>query len=448
MLRRRGRLLRDHDFRHLWAADALSQFGSRISLLAVPLLALTVLDASAFQVALLTVCERVGVLLCSLPVGAWADRLRCRPLLIAADLSRFVLLGSIPLAAVFDVLTLGHLYGALLLIGVCTAVFDVAHQTYLPRLVAPDDLVEGNAKLATNMSVAAVGGAGIGGYLIQWLTAPYALAVDAFSYLWSALWLGSIRTPEARPVRAERTDLRRDVGDGLVYLFRHPILRAIALNTSMIVTFQSAVGAITIVFLVRDIGLGPATIGLLGMIGLLAAVVSSLVTDRIAKTFGTARTMLAASVVLGLSFLLLPLTTPGAGLAFYVAFGALSAFTIIVLVVLQSSARQQLCAEELRGRVTATMTMLSWGMMPVGALIGGTLAELIGVRATIVVCGLGALSGSVWLFVSPLRSLRDVPVSPEAARPSPAAAAPGPGDDDAPAPSSPPGRTAPPHADG
>lgn len=412
MLRTRGGLLRDHDFRHLWAADALSQFGSRISLLAVPLLALTVLGASPFEVALLTVCERVGILLFSLPVGAWADRLRCRPLLIAADLGRFVLLGSIPLAAVFDVLTLAHLYGALLLIGVCTAIFDVAHQTYLPRLVAPDDLVEGNAKLATNMSVAAVGGAGIGGYLIQWLTAPYALAVDAFSYLWSALWLGTIRTPEARPIRSERRSLRRDVTDGLGYLFRHRILRAIALNTSTIVTFQSAIGAITVVFLVRDIGLGPAAIGLLGMIGLLAAVLSSMVADRIANRFGTARTMLVASVLLGLSFLLLPLTTPGIGLVFYVAHGALSAFTIIVLIVLQASARQQLCAEQMRGRVTATITTLSWGMMPVGALIGGTLAALIGVRATITVCALGALSGSVWLFASPLRSLRDVPVSP------------------------------------
>ncbi len=228
------------------------------------------------------------------------------------------------------------------------------------------------------------------------------------------------------------------------------ILRAVALNTSTIVTFQSAIGAITVVFLVRDIGLGPATIGLLGMIGLLAAVVSSMVADRIATRFGTARTMLATSVVLGLSFLLLPLTTPGAGLVFYVAFGALSAFTIIVLMVLQASTRQQLCAEEMLGRVSATITMLSWGMMPAGALIGGTLAALIGVRAAITVCALGALSGSAWLFTSPLRSLRDVPVSPgpEPARPSPAAAAPGPGDAGAPAPSSPPGRTAPPRADG
>ena len=448
MLRRRGGLLRQHDFRHLWAADALSQFGSRISLLAVPLLALTVLGATPFQVALLTVCERAGILLFSLPVGAWADRLRCRPLLVGADLGRFVLLGSIPVAAAFDLLSLVQLYVVLVLMGIHTAVFDVAHQTYLPRLVAADDLVEGNAKLAANMSVAAVGGAGIGGYLIQLLTAPYAEAVDALSYLWSAIWLRGIRTAEARPERTEQRRLRQDIGDGLGYLFGQPILRAIALNVATVVLFQSAIGAITIVFLVREIGLGPAAIGLLSMIGLLAAVVASMATSRIADRLGTARTMLAASVLLGFAFLLLPLTKPGAGLIFFVASGALSAFTIIVLVVLQASARQQLCPEDLRGRVAATMNMLSWGMMPIGALIGGSLAGVLGLRGTIAVCAAGVLTGAAWPICSPLRSLRDVPLSPPTGRRSPEVAAPVHAGDAGPAQSSPHGRTGPRHAAG
>jgi Na+/melibiose symporter-like transporter len=293
------------------------------------------------------------------------------------------------------------------------------------------------------MSVAAVGGAGIGGYLIQLLTAPYALAVDALSYLWSAIWLRGIRTPEARPVRGEQRRLRQDIGDGLGYLFRQPILRAIALNVATVVLFQSAIGAITIVFLVREIGLGPAAIGLLSMIGLLAAVVASMVTSRIADKLGTARTMLAASILLGVAFLLLPLTRPGAGLAFFVASGALSAFTIIVLVVLQASARQQLCPEDLRGRVAATMNMLSWGMMPIGALIGGSLAGVLGLRGTIAVCAADVLAGAAWPVCSPLRSLRDVPLSPPSGRRSPAVAAPVRADDAGPVPSSPHGRTGP-----
>ena len=263
-----------------------------------------------------------------------------------------------------------------------TAVFDVAHQTYLPRLVAADDLVEGNAKLSANMSVAAVGGAGIGGYLTQPLTAPYALAVDALSYLWSAIWLRGIRTPETRPECTEHR-LRRDIADGLGYLFRRPILRAIALNVATVVLFPSAIG-----------------------------------------------------------------TKPGAGLIFFVASGALSAFTIIVLVVLQASARQQLCPEDLRGRVAATMNMLSWGMMPIGALIGGSLAGVLGLRGTIAVCAVGVLAGAAWPICSPLRSLRDVPLSPPTGRRSPEVEAPVRAGDAGPVPSSPHGRTGPRHAAG
>ena len=159
-----GGLLREHDFRHLWAADLISQIGTRMSLLAIPLLALTVLDATPLEVALLSAGERAAALLLGLVVGAWADRLRCRPLLIAADLGRAALLGSIPAAAALDLLTLGQLYVVLFLVGAHTVVFDVAHQTYLPRLVASADLVEGNAKLATNHSIGAVAGAGVGGY--------------------------------------------------------------------------------------------------------------------------------------------------------------------------------------------------------------------------------------------------------------------------------------------
>lgn len=411
MLRRRGGLLGDHDFRHLWAADALSQFGSRMSMLAVPILALTVLGASPFQVAMLSVCERAGNLLLSLPVGAWADRLRCRPLLVAADLGRFVLLGSIPLAAAFDVLTLAQLYVVLALTGLHTAVFDVAHQTYLPRLVSGEDLVEGNAKLATNLSVAAVVGAGSGGYLIQLLTAPFVILLDALSYAWSALWLRGIRAAEQLPERDGRRRLREDIGDGLRYVFRHPLLRPMALNLATIVLFQSAIGAVTIVFLVRDLGLSAGTIGLLGMTGLVAAIVSSLLAGRVAARFGSARSMLAASVLIGVAFVLLPFATPGPGLVFFVASGALSAFGIILHGVLLSSARQQLCPQELQGRVSATMNVLSWGVIPLGALLGGVLANLVGVRGTLAIGGALALAGSVWLFCSPLRSLRDVPSS-------------------------------------
>ena len=404
-----GGLLREHDFRHLWAADLISQIGTRMSLLAIPLLALTVLDARPLEVALLSASERAAALLLGLVVGAWADRLRCRPLLIAADLGRAALLGSIPAAAALDLLTLGQLYVVLFLVGAHTVVFDVAHQTYLPRLVASADLVEGNAKLATNHSIGAVAGAGVGGYLVQWLTAPFVVLLDALSYLWSALWLRGIRKPEPRPERAEQTPLGREVREGLQYVARHPILRAITLNSATIMLFQSANGAIILVFLVREIGLSPGLIGLLSMVGLLAAIVSSMMTGWIGERIGTARAMLLGSGITGAGYLLFPLTTGGAGLVFYVAAGLVTAFGIIVLRILEATAIQQICVPAMRGRVAATIGVATGAVLPVGAVLGGLLAGSLGLRGTLWLTGVLLLAGSLWLVCSPLRRLRDIP---------------------------------------
>jgi len=175
--------------------------------------------------------------------GAWVDRIRCLPVLVFADLGRAVLFGSIPVAALFGVLTLTQLYVVLVLTGVLTVLFDVAHSSYPPRLLQPDQLMPGNAKLAANHSVAAVLGAGAGGVLVQWLSAAVTIGVDALSFLWSALWLRSIRTPEPRPAKPERPNLRREIADGMRYVFRHPLLRPIAVNTATTMLFQAAAGS-------------------------------------------------------------------------------------------------------------------------------------------------------------------------------------------------------------
>jgi Major Facilitator Superfamily len=194
-----GGLLRRRDFRHLWAADLISQLGTRMSFLAVPLLAVATLHASAFEVSLLRASQTVAYLLIGLQVGAWCDRMRCRPVLVVADLGRAVALGSVPLAAALGVLGLGQLYVVVFVVGVLTVFFDVAHQTYLPRLVERSRLIEGNARLQGNSSVAAVAAPVPAGYLVQWFTGAGAVLVDAASYLWSALWLRSIRRPRPPP---------------------------------------------------------------------------------------------------------------------------------------------------------------------------------------------------------------------------------------------------------
>jgi MFS family permease len=401
-------ILKHPGFRRLWIADLLSQLGSRLSMMAVPLLAVLTLDASTFQVSLLRTCETAAWLGLGLFAGAWVDRVRCLPVLVYADLGRAALFATIPVAAWFGVLTLTQLYVVLVLAGVLTVLFDVAHSSYPPRLLQPDQLLPGNARLAANHSVGAVVGAGAGGVLVQALGAAVTIGVDALSFLWSALWLRSIRTPEPRPAKAERPDLKREIAEGMRYVFQHPLLRPIALNTATTMLFQSANGAVMIVFLVREVHLQPSTIGILSMIGLAGAIVSSAVTERISNRYGDARTLLVSSTGIGVAFTLQALTAPGWRLSWYVVSTLLAGFCIIVSYIVLVSTRQRVCPPELQGRVSATMSFVSWGVTPLGSLLGGVLGTAFGLRPTLWIAGGASLAGTAFLYFSPFRTLRTV----------------------------------------
>ncbi|MEV4260345.1 MFS transporter [Kribbella sp. NPDC049584] len=404
-------ILRHPDFRRLWAADLLSQLGSRLSMSAIPLLAVLTLDASTLQVSLLRTCETAAWLVLGLFAGAWADRIRCRPVLVYADLLRALLYASIPIAWWFDVLTLTQVYAVLVPAGILTVLFDVAHNSYLPRLLERDRLLPGNAKLAANHSIAAVVGAGASGILVQWLGAALTIGLDALSFLWSALWLRSIRTPEAEPVKPERPDLRGEIADGMRHVFHHPLLRPLALNTMVTMLFQAAAGAIMVVYLVRAVHLQPATIGVLSMIGLGGAIVASMVTERLSARYGEVRTLLVSSTGIGVAFTVQAMTAPGWQVSWFVAGTLLAGFCIIVSYILQVSARQRLCPPELQGRVSATMSFVSWGAAPVGSLLGGALGTAFGLHPTLWIAGLGTLAGNAVLYFSPLRTLRTIPVA-------------------------------------
>ncbi|MFF0343583.1 MFS transporter [Kribbella sp. NPDC004875] len=405
-------ILRHPEFRRLWAADLLSQLGSRLSMGAIPLLAVLTLNASTLQVALLRTCETAAWLVLGLFAGAWADRVRCRPVLVHADLLRAILFASIPVAWWLGVLTLTQVYVVLVPAGILTVLFDVAHNSYLPRLLEPDRLLPGNAKLAANHSIAAVVGAGAAGILVQWLGAALTIGLDALSFLWSALWLRSIRTPEPRPEQPARPNLRREIGDGLRFVFQHPLLRPLALNTMATMLFQAAAGAIMVVYLVRAVHLQPATIGVLSMIGLLGAIVASAVTERISRRYGDARTLLLSSTGIGIAFTVQALTAPGWAVNWFVIGTLLAGFCIIVSHILQVSTQQRLCPPDLQGRVSATMSFVSWGATPLGSLLGGTLGTAFGLHTTLWIAGLGTLTATAVLYLSPLRALRTIPTDP------------------------------------
>ncbi|HKN96088.1 MAG TPA: MFS transporter, partial [Pseudonocardiaceae bacterium] len=408
-LSRPGGLLRHHDFRHLWLADALSQFGTRISFLALPLAAVSYLHASTLQVSVLNTAQTLAYLLLGLQAGAWCDRMRKRPVLVAADLGRAALFAWVPAGAALGVLTVWQLYVVVAAAGVLTVFFGVAHTAYLPAIVERGDLVGANTKLALNQSGAAIAAPAVGGLLVQWLTAPVAIAVDAASYLWSALWLRGIHADEPVPDRPARANLAREIGEGLKLVFGDPILRAMNGHTACLSLFQSANTAIIMVFLVRVVGLSPGVIGLLSTLGLLGAILASLATGRVAARVGNARLLWLAGLLGGAGFLLNPLTYPGWRLVFEVAATFCSSIMIIVLNIVETSYQQSVTPKNLLGRVNATTNFLIWGVIPVGSLAGGVTATAIGVRPTLWLCGAGALASAAWLVCSPLRRLRTLP---------------------------------------
>jgi MFS family permease len=378
--RRRGGLLWHRDFRLLWVGDTISQLGTEVSVLALPLVAVLYLDASTFEVGVLTALQFAPFLLIGLPAGAWCDRVRRRPVMIAGDLIRAALLASIPIAAATGVLSVGQLFGVALLHGIATVFFDVSYQSYLPSLVGRDGLVEGNAKLQASQSVAQVAGPTLGGFLVQMFTAPFAVLADAVSFVVSAVCVGGIRTAEPYPERPERRHLGKEIGEGLGFVLRHPILRMIAATTGTSNLFNSAFFAIAVVFLVRGLHLSAGVIGVLMSAGSVGGILGALSASVIARRIGQARTIwlsLAATAPFGL---LIPLAQPGAGLALFAVGTFTFSFGAVVYNVAQVSFRQALCPPRLLGRMNATVRFLVWGTMPLGGLLGGALGTWIGLR--------------------------------------------------------------------
>jgi MFS family permease len=404
-----GHILRRRDFRHLWAADAVSQLGNRINILAMPLLAITVLNASTVEVSLLRTLETAAWLVLGMPVGAWCDRMRCRPVLIVADVGRAVVLGTVPIAFLFGVLTFWQLCCVAAITGILTVFFDVAHQTYLPRLIERGELLDGNAKLQANTSVAAVVAPSVSGFLVQWFGAAIAVLANALSFLWSACWLSTIRAKESRPVRAGRPRLMAEIGAGLRLVMSHPLLRVIGLTGALGSLFQSAHTAVSVVFLVRTLHLAPGAIGLLSSTALVGAVIAAFVVRPIAAKLGQARLMCLAALAYGVGFLVFPVTRPGVGLVCWAVAGFATSCAIVMLNVVQVSFQQAICPDELLGRMNATMKFLLWGTIPVGSALGGGLATVVGLRGTLWIAATGVLVSSVWLLLSPVRRLRDLP---------------------------------------
>jgi MFS family permease len=390
---RRGRLTRD--FRYLLAAACVSQAGTQVSLVAMPLAAVIALRATTFQAGLISTADTAAFLLIGLPAGAWADRLRRRPMLIAADMSRAVMVGSVPVAAALGVLSLPQLYGVALAVGIATVLFDVAHMSYVPFLAGEDHLMAGNARLEAIEFTAFTGGPAAGGLLVQLLSAPMALAADGASYLVSALLLSGIRAREPVPVKAAAEPLRSAVWAGITLVIRHPALRAVMTTGALLMLFETAWTSIQPVFLIRTLGLAPAQYGALLAVGAAGGLAGALSATRIIGRVGTPNVMRLALATTTPFILIMPFAQHGWQITCYVVGAFVSWFGSAVFNVAQMSLRQGLCPPEMRGRMNATMRFAMWGTMPLGGLAGGALGQVLGLRMALWIFAAGSVAATL-----------------------------------------------------
>jgi MFS family permease len=406
---RRGGLWHHLDFRRLWIGETVSQFGTQVSQIAIPLVAILVVHATTFEVGLLTAVEMLGFLLVGLPAGAWVDRMRFRSVLIVNDLIRAAALASIPFAQLLGVLSIGQLYAVALVTGVSTVFFDVAYQSYLPELIDRTALVEGNAKLQASESVSQIAGPGLGGALIQAITAPYAVLVDAVSFLWSAGWVAAIRARTPKPVRKPDRHLGREIKEGLSFVIGNPMLRAIAMCTGSSNLFSSLAFAVFYVLLARNLGVSPGLIGLIMSASAIGGLVGSLIATRVARRLGQGPAIWISAAFGAPCGFVAPFVQKDWTLALLAAAQIVWWGAAVVYNITQVSFRQGLCPPQLLGRMNATMRFLVWGTMPLGGLLGGALGEWIGVRQTLLVAAIGGALPWIPVFLSPLRRMRELP---------------------------------------
>jgi MFS family permease len=409
-------LFRHPDFVKLWSAETISQFGTQVTLLALPIVAATTLNVTPFEFGLLSTIEFLPFILLSLPAGVWVDRLRRRPILIAGDLIRATALVSIPIAFALDALTIWQLYIVGFINGCATVFFDVAYQSYLPSLVDRDKIVDGNAKLETSRSAAQIMGPGVAGVVIGAVTAPFAIAVDALSFVGSALFMFAIRRHEAAPEprlneHGERPSMRSEITEGLRYVGGHRLLRSIAATTGLSNFFTNILYAILILYLVRELSVTPQLLGLAFSLGAVGFLLGALSANPVATRVGVGRTIVLAVMISGPAELLIAIAPPDLAVPFVAVSIFLSGLGNMIYNINQVSLRQAITPERMQGRMNATMRFIVWGTIPIGSILGGTLGGIIGLHETIWIGAIGGIFVFLPVLFSPVRRLRTIPAS-------------------------------------
>jgi MFS family permease len=391
------------------AVDRADDFGLRLAYDALPFTAVVYLDASAFQVALVTSSDVLAGICFALFAGVWVDRLRRRPIMIAADVGRAAIIVSVPLAAAFGALRIEQLYAVAFVAGILTTFFEVAYQSYLPTLIDAEQLVEGNSKLAASASVAEFGSFSLAGWLVQLITAPGAMAVDAASFLFSAASLRAIRAPEPPPPPAtERASVINEVVEGVRVLWRDPRLRAIAGSRMAFASASGMFGSVFVLFVTRDLGFSPGVQGVIYGVGGLTSFGGAAAAGWCRRRFGPGGAMMGGLVLGGCGVLLITVAPDVTAVVavILVAQQIISDPGWTVYEINQVSLRQAIAPEGALGRVTAAERFGGLAAMLVASVLAGVLASLVGVRLVLAIGGCCTFAGALIIFASPVRHMR------------------------------------------
>lgn len=409
-------LLREHNFRNFWFGQTISVFGDQITLLALPIVAVLVLDADPAQMGLLTAIGLLPHLLLSLPAGVWLDRIqRRRRLMVIADVIRAAVIAIVPLAFVLDVLSIELLFVVTFLVGTVAVFFDLAWLTLVAAVVRRDQLIAGNALLNASRSVSAVGGPAIGGVLIQILTAPIALLADAVSYLASALFLSRVRTPD-QPVEHDPGTIREQLAAGMSFIVRDPIMRPSVFAVATLNLFNYAFQGLFILFATRHLELDPGVLGLALGAGAVGGVIGAAIAAPLGRRIGIGPALIVGLVLFPAAIIVIPLAEGlpfEAIVAILVGSEFLGGMGVMILDINGGSMLIARTPARIRGRAGGAFRFINMGIRPIGATIGGILGSLIGVRETLLIVTVAQLLGLLWLIGSPIPGLKAIPEPPE-----------------------------------
>lgn len=401
-------LLRQQLFRRFWIGQTVSLFGDQVTLIALPLVAVLVLDAGPAQMGYLVAAELVPNLLFALHAGALIDRRgRRRDVMIATDLGRGALIATIPLAYAFDALSMEQLYVVAFLAGTLTVLFQVASASLFSTLVPREDYVAASSLLYGSRAFSFVAGPTVGGTLVQLFRAPLTLLIDAISYLFSAAFLASIHPREAEAEQSEESG----VVDGLRYIWRTPTIRAALAATATINLFNFMFWALFVLFATRTLEVNPGTLGLVLGAAAVGGVIGSIAAGRVSRRIGIGPAFVFGCVLFPAPLVLIPLADGPQTVVLAMLFAAefFSGLGVMILDITAGSIFAAQIPERLRARVSGAYSFVNNGIRPIGSIVGGSLGAWIGLRPTLWIATLGALLGVLWLLPSPLPRLRELP---------------------------------------